>query len=140
MDNTSNIPLVDILLLAEKNVERRLAVCLALHPKEVLILSEKTNVTPEIDAEVVEFWEKVQRRKREILDAKDLEVSKITLSLVPNKHYDLSCRWSWWQVLLDTDNTFDIIEKTIEDLRALKISRKAAIYVQKNRLADLAGV
>ena len=63
MDNTSNIPLVDILLLAEKNVERRLAVCLALHPKEVLILSEKSNVTPEIDAEVVEFWEKVQRQK-----------------------------------------------------------------------------
>lgn len=131
MNTIDEIPLVDLIIAAEKMLERKLAVCLVIHPKEVL--EKAKGYSPEIDIPVIKYWNSVSKRRSEILRADPDQAHAITLNLALN--VGGSSFWLWWDVLADK-NSFLAIDNTLADIRALRIARKAANYIQKNRILE----
>jgi hypothetical protein len=131
MNNVDEIPLIDLVINAEKHLERRLAACLAIFPKETI---EKTkSFFPEIDTLVIRYWKAVQSRRSEILRKENNSAKDITLELA--HAISGASFWLWWDAISD-ENIYETITTTLADIRALRIARKAVIYIQENRLLD----
>jgi len=130
-------PLVDIMIAAERQLERRLALCLALHPHEVF--KQAGPYFPEIDPFVIKYWSSILKQKSELQNLSNIQAVEITFRILVK--IENTAYWRWFDALAD-ENSFTTIQKTLADIRGLRIDRKAAIYIEKNRLieSELLGV
>lgn len=130
-DEIKSIPIVDIMTTAEVRIERKLAVCLALHPREVI--KKSNGFHPEVDQIVCKYWNAVMKKRNEITQVSYEKAFEISMGLIYPKHAQNF--WKWWDVLAD-ENSFATIDKTLKDIRGLRTIRKTVDYIQVNRIIE----
>ena len=131
MNTNNNIPLVDILTTAEARLERKLAACMALHPKYVI--EQANGFKPEVDQTVCKYWGAVLKRKAEIEAATDDEAFNILMGILLPKHEGEL--WNWWGALAD-ENSYATISETINNLKGLRAIRKTVDFIQVNKIIN----
>lgn len=117
--------LVDALLRGEHELERRLAGCALIHPRDVVFL----DVRPEIDAAAIAFFRRLDRHKADLLTGNSDDLRSI--------NFAWRCAavdaWIFWDAVRDL-NTFTILPRLPDEIRALRAARKAAAWIQESGL------
>jgi len=121
------IPLTDILTTAESVLEQKLCVCLILSPSDVLRLAGEFK--PEVSGVAKYFWQEIQDRKDLLFKSSPDQQFEICYGLIHKKNPKIL--WRWWD-LLGGENSYLAIEKTLSDIRALRVARKSVDYLEKN--------
>ena len=125
------IPLIDIMVSAEARLECKLAMCLVIHPKEVI--KKSNGFYPEVDQIVCKYWNAIMKKRYEIMSVSYNNAVEISLGLVYPRHEQTF--WKWRDALAD-ENSIKTIEKTIKNLRGLRAIRKSIDYIQINKILE----
>ena len=77
-----NLPLLDLGILAEANLEKKLAMCALLFPAETLALCK--DIKFRIDSEAKKFWEDAQKIREQILEADNDQAYQFIFEITPD--------------------------------------------------------
>jgi len=135
--NINNLPLVDMGVEAERELEGKLAACLLLYPKETLGLCNGLKFRVNIEAK--RLWEKAHEIRNEIDDSDD--EYKLITNLLTDLRIPLADQYKWVGLIVKEDlltgQPIDPIDRIINTMTNLEATRGTAIwldYVQKNHL------
>ncbi len=130
----NNLPLLDLGILAEANLEKKLAMCALLFPAETLSLCK--DIKFRIDSEAKKFWEDAQKIREQILEADNDQAYQFIFEITPD--LSISLRW-WFEFQKDYAfgkdiNPADRIMKYMFDLEATRGTAIWLQHVQENNL------
>lgn len=117
--------LVDSLLQGERQLERRLAGCALIQPRNVVAL----DVRPEIDLGAVALFRRLDQHKEDLLNRESDDLRSI--------NFAWRCAgqdaWLFFDAICDL-NTFTLLPTLPDEIRALRAARKAAAWIEHSGL------
>lgn len=117
-----NIPLDNVLLLAEGRLEKQIAIASIFRPVDIL----KKGFQPKINQAVVEYWRELKNRKHELIKAGD-DAPIIARSLIDHKTF-----YDWWNH--DKPDVDDALKK----LKAYRLARVCIMDIEED-LTEMMG-
>lgn len=117
--------LVDAILQGERQLERRLAGCALVHPRDAVALA----VRPEIDLAAIAFFRRLDRHAADLLASDPDDLRSINFA------WRCAGRdaWLFWDAVRDL-NSFSELPTLPDEVRALRAARKAATWIQDSGL------
>lgn len=119
--------MVEIILRAERALERRLCGMAIIHPKIIASLS----IRPEIDLAAIEFYKRFEKRIPDILAAEDDDAA-IRIAVTCCKARDFFHFWA----AVRSVNAFEESQSIEKELNAIRTARKAIRWVEESRILE----
>ena len=130
--NLENIPVVDIFLKREGELERRIAAASIYCPVEVLQACR--DFTPKVNKSVIDYWQKLKSKEKDLKAVGD-DACMIAFSLIDGKIFN-----NWLKCEKPLISGIVAAKEALESLKAYRYSRVCLSHIQDEIIAEMAGL